>query len=189
MAESQTASSLAGSQRAGRHPAPTAGARASRLSSEGADLRWERSLWGSLDFSVLTQTRKRLGSGRRVYKLRWHGTTNNCSLNLKQLAHGRTRCREQRLPWPQVQHNGSTEFLRTSSRAELRDGAHGLERFSSSESGAAVLLSVGGVSPSPAKISEEKLGDLKNGGNFWTSPNGRMKCEKRNTSTHVYLAA
>ena len=127
MAESQTASSLARSQRAGRHPAPTAGARASRLSSEGADLGWERSLLGSLDFSVLTRARKRLGSGRRVYKLRWHGTTNNCSLNLKHSSHGRTMCREQILPWPHVQHNGSSELLRTRSRAELRDGAHGLE--------------------------------------------------------------
>ena len=155
MAESQTASSLEGSQRAGRHPAPTAGARASRLSSEGADLHWERSLWGSLDFSVLTQTRKRLGSGRRVYKLRWHGTTNNCSLNLKQLAHGRTRCREQRLPWPQVQHNGSTEFLRTSSRSELRDGAHGLELFQVASPGPRSCSPWGAFHPHPRKFQKK----------------------------------
>ena len=155
MAESQTASSLARSQRAGRHPAPAAGARASRLSSEGADLCWERSLWGSLDFSVLTRTRKRLGSGRRVFKLRWHGTTNNCRLNLKQSTHGRTICIEQRFPWPQVQHNGSSETLRTSSRSELRDGAHGLELFSMASPGPRSCSPGGAFHPHPRKIQKK----------------------------------
>ena len=41
-----------------------------------------------------------------------------------------------------------------------RSGARCLG-FLIGESGAAVLLSGGGVSPSPAKISEEKLVDLK----------------------------
>ena len=77
-----------------------------------------------------------------------------------------------------MQHNESSETIRTSWISELRRSAYCLG-FLIGESGAAVLLSGGGVSPSPAKIVQKKTkSQLENGVKLWASPNGQIELRK-----------